>query len=161
MVAVIFFFCSLTNVILNTLKSLVLMRCNSKITNSIINAITYGFYTIVLKQVAEVDLTTSVIITIISNLLGVYISMVIMDKFTKKDKLWKYSVTTKNAIKNKELISELLKKGISYSAYHTEYNSKKYFSIDIFCKNVTDKKITKILLEDLGITKFYITEIDN
>ena len=95
MVAIIIFtVCSLVNVILSTMKTILTVR-STKVVASVINAVTYGFYAIVVKQLASLDLIVTVIVTIATNLIGVYISMWIMDKM-KKDCLWKISVTTKD-----------------------------------------------------------------
>ena len=46
---IIFFICSLINVMLSTLKTILTVKA-SKGVATIINAITYGFYAIVVKQ---------------------------------------------------------------------------------------------------------------
>ena len=84
---IIFTVCSLVNVILSTMKTILTVR-STKVVASIINAVTYGFYAIVVKQLASLDLTVTVIVTIATNLVGVYLSMWLMDKM-KKDCLWK------------------------------------------------------------------------
>ena len=91
---IIFTVCSLVNVILSTMKTILTVR-STKVVASVINAVTYGFYAIVVKQLASLDLTVTVIVTIATNLIGVYLSMWLMDKM-KKDCLWKISVTTKD-----------------------------------------------------------------
>ena len=84
---IVFFVCSLINVFLSTMKTLLMVRAgrNSAIA---INAICYGFYTLVVKQLASVDYMTAVIVTVITNIIGVWLSYVVLDKF-KKDKLWR------------------------------------------------------------------------
>ena len=84
---IIFFICSLINVMLSTLKTILTVKA-SKGVATIINAITYGFYAIVVKQLASLDLITTVTVTIITNIIGVYVSMWLLER-TKKDCLWK------------------------------------------------------------------------
>ena len=87
----VFFLCSLVNVMLSTCKTVLTVKA-SKGTATLINACTYGFYAIVVKQLASFDLIYTVSITIITNIIGVYVSLWILEKFSK-DKLWKIEVT--------------------------------------------------------------------
>ena len=90
---VVFFVCSLINVILNTLKTII-MHKEQKISSTIINAITYGFYAIIVVMTASaLDLWITILITIIANAIGVYGSMWVLERF-KKDSLWEITATT-------------------------------------------------------------------
>ena len=91
---IVFIVCSLINVILSTLKTLIMVNAGRG-SAIIINAVCYGFYTLVVKQLTSVDYVTAVTVTILANIVGVWISYKIMDLF-KKDKLWRITVTLKN-----------------------------------------------------------------
>jgi hypothetical protein len=92
MVILIFTVCSLINVMLNTVKTIIMYR-NEKLSSSLINAITYGFYTIIVVLMAgDMDLWLKIILTAGTNFVGVWASMAILDRF-KKDKLWKVEAT--------------------------------------------------------------------
>lgn len=89
----IFFICSLINVALNTLKTII-MHKEEKVSSTIINAITYGFYAIIVVMTASaLDLWITILITIVANAIGVYGSMWLLEKF-KKDSLWEITATT-------------------------------------------------------------------
>lgn len=91
---VIFSVCSIVNVMLNTIKTIIMYR-NEKISSALINAITYGFYTVVVVLMAgEMALWLKMILTAATNFIGVWLSMCIMDKINK-DKLWKVEITVK------------------------------------------------------------------
>ena len=92
-VIIIFCVCSLINVILSTLKTLIMVNAGEKM-SILINAICYGFYTLVVKQLTSVDYITAVVVTILANIVGVWISYRIMDLF-KKDKIWRITATLK------------------------------------------------------------------
>ena len=77
--ALIFFVCSFINVMLSTMKSILTVRSTKNVA-AIINAVTYGFYAIVVKQLADLDIPITVVVTILTNLIGVYLSMWILDK---------------------------------------------------------------------------------
>ena len=153
MVAIIIFtVCSLVNVILSTMKTILTVR-STKIVASVINAVTYGFYAIVVKQLASLDLTVTVIVTIATNLIGVYLSMWIMDKM-KKDCLWKISVTTKD----KSIIKKIENFDIEYTMSPIQYKKETYYSIEIFSKNQKDSTIIKNILNEYKV-KYNVTEI--
>lgn len=150
---IIFFICSLINVMLSTLKTILTVKA-SKGVATIINAITYGFYAIVVKQLASLDLITTVTITIITNIIGVYVSMWLLER-TKKDCLWKISVTTKD----NTLVEKLEKFSISYVMNPVQYKKQTYYNIDVFSENQKDSSIIENILKEYKV-KYNITEIN-
>lgn len=148
----VFFICSLINVILSTLKSILTVKSTKRVA-MFINAITYGFYAIVVKQLAELSIPVTVIVTILTNLIGVYTSMWFLEKI-KKDNLWKITVTTPSE-NLCEIAKELEKENIGYT----------YFSIterkgvmDIYSETSAQSEIIKEILKDYSV-KYCITEV--
>lgn len=150
---IIFFLCSLINVMLSTLKTILTVKA-SKGVATLINAITYGFYAIVVKQLASLDLITTVSVTIITNIIGVYVSMWLLEK-VKKDCLWKISITTKD----ENLINKIENFGIEYTVNPVEYKKHTYYSIEVFSENQKDSTIIKNILNEYNV-KYNVTEID-
>lgn len=150
---IVFFICSLINVMLSTLKTILTVKA-SKGVATIINAITYGFYAIVVKQLASLDLITTVTVTILTNIIGVYVSMWLLEK-TKKDCLWKISITTKN----NTLVEKLEKFSISYVMNPVQYKKQTYYNIDVFSENQKDSAIIENILKEYKV-KYNITEIN-
>lgn len=150
---IVFFICSLINVMLSTLKTILTVKA-SKGVATIINAITYGFYAIVVKQLASLDLITTVTVTIVTNIIGVYVSMWLLEK-TKKDCLWKISVTTKD----NTLAEKLEKFSISYVMNPVQYKKQTYYNIDVFSENQKDSSIIENILKEYKV-KYNITEIN-
>ena len=150
---IVFFICSLINVMLSTLKTILTVKA-SKGVATIINAITYGFYAIVVKQLASLDLITTVTVTIITNIIGVYVSMWFLER-TKKDCLWKISVTTKD----NTLVEKLEKFSISYVMNPVQYKKQTYYNIDVFSENQKDSSIIENILKEYKV-KYNITEIN-
>lgn len=149
-VIVVFCICSLVNVILSTLKTLIMVNAgrNSSIA---INAICYGFYTLVVKQLTSVDYVTAVVVTILANVVGVWISYKIMDLF-KKDKLWRITVT----LKNKKALDECMKNLEKYNIGFTPI--EKTNSIDIYSYNQKESAIIKNILGNYDY-KYFIQEM--
>ena len=149
-VIIVFCICSLVNVILSTLKTLIMVNAgrNSSIA---INAICYGFYTLVVKQLGAVDYVTAVVVTILANVVGVWISYKIMDLF-KKDKLWRITVT----LKNKKALDECKENLEKYNIGFTPI--EKTNSIDIYSYNQKESLIVKNILANYDY-KYFIQEM--
>jgi hypothetical protein len=150
---IIFFICSLINVMLSTMKSILTLRADRRVA-ALINAIAYGFNAIIVKQLASLDVSITVIVTIATNLIGVYLSRLIIDS-CKKECLWKISVTTKD----KDIIKKLEPFAISYTSNPVEYRNEFYYNIDIFSKTTKDSAIIRDILKEYKV-KYNITEIN-
>lgn len=146
---------NLINVILSTMKSIMTIK-STRLVATLINAISYGFYALIVKSMASYDTTTIVIVTILANLIGVYFSMWLLDKF-KKDKLWKVTVIAINdnywQIKN-----ALLDGGLSFNTYpiNTKYGDTTAF--DIFAGTQKESLLLKEILKPFKV-KYHIVEI--
>lgn len=92
---ILFAICTMVNVILNTLKSLLTIK-GGKVAASLINAVTFGFYTYIVVLTADDNLSTmwKIIITAACNLIGVYIVKLLEEKMNK-ERLWKIEATFK------------------------------------------------------------------
>ena len=150
MVILVFIVCSLVNVILSTLKTLIMVNAGRG-SAIIINAVCYGFYTLVVKQLGAVDYVTAVVVTIIANIVGVWISYKIMDLF-KKDKLWRITVT----LKNKKALDECRENLEKYNIGFTPI--EKTNSIDIYSYNQKESAIIKNILGNYDY-KYFIQEM--
>ena len=149
-VVIIFIVCSLINVILSTLKTLIMVNAgrNSAI---FINAVCYGFYTLVVKQLTSVDYATAVVVTVITNIVGVWASYKIMDLF-KKDKLWRITVTLKNKQEFERCCNQLKKYNIGFTPI------EKTNSLDIYSYNQKESLIIKNILNNYK-HKYFIQEM--
>ena len=117
----------------------------------IINAICYGFYTLVVKQLGAVDYITAVTVTILANIVGVWISYKIMDLF-KKDKLWRITVTLKTLEEHSSCVEELIKYNIGF----TRINDS--LSIDIYSYNQKESAVIKNILNNYK-HKYFVQEM--
>lgn len=154
---IIFFIITLVNVILSTVKSILTVKASRKVA-ALINAIAYGFYAVVVKQMATVSTSTVVIVTVLCNLIGVYFSMWLLEKF-KKDVLWKITVIPKIDAAD-ALKAKLIENGLGFNFYpiNTKYGSQ--IGFDIFSATQEESKIIKDIFQEVGMIKYYILEID-
>lgn len=155
---VIFFIITLINVVLSTMKSVLTVKA-SRTSAALINAIAYGFYALVVKQMASVDITTVVLMTVISNLIGVYFSMWLLDKF-KNDMLWKITVIPE-ADKTEGIKEGLVNAGLGFNEYQVNTKYGNQSALDIFSQTQAESKQIKDILKDGGRVKYHISEIRN
>jgi hypothetical protein len=145
---ILFVICQFINVALNTAKTII-MHKEEKISSSIINAITYGFYAIIVVMTASaLPLWITIIITILTNLIGVYGSMWLLDRF-KKDSLWEIVATTDR--ENLEEIREYLNVceiAHNYNLVDNYKNSKVVFRI--YSENQKQSEEIKYILDKVG-----------
>lgn len=89
----LFALCTAVNVILSTIKSILTVN-GGKVSASLINAITYGFYSyvIVLTSADGMSIWLKMAITAVCNFVGVYFVKWIEEK-ARKDRLWKVELT--------------------------------------------------------------------
>lgn len=89
----LFALCTAVNVILSTIKSILTVN-GGKVSASLINAITYGFYSyvIVLTSADGMPIWLKMAITAVCNFVGVYFVKWIEEK-ARKDRLWKVELT--------------------------------------------------------------------
>jgi hypothetical protein len=83
---------NILNVIIQTIKSIVTIKCNKWVA-SIVNAVAYGLYTyIVVLTASDLDLWFKIAVTAFANLIGVWVVKYFEEK-NRKDKLWKIEAT--------------------------------------------------------------------
>ena len=152
---IVFIVCQFINVGLNTAKTII-MHKEEKISSSIINAITYGFYAIIVVMTASaLPLWITIVITLITNLIGVYGSMWLLERF-KKDSLWEIVATTDR--KNLEEIREYLnicEIAHNYNLVDNYKNSQVVFRI--YSENQKQSVETKYILDKLN-AKYIVHE---
>ncbi len=142
---IVFVVCQFINVGLNTAKTII-MHKEEKISSSIINAVTFGFYAIIVVMTASaLPLWITILITVVTNLFGVYGSMWLLDKF-KKDSLWEIVATIKEERYEPIVLLELDRYNISYNYMWTD-SKDKAMVLNIYSKNQKESAIIKTLLD--------------
>lgn len=147
---IVFTVCQLINVALNTAKTII-MHKEEKISSSIINAITFGFYAIIVVMTASaLPLWITILITTATNLVGVYGSMWVLERF-KKDKLWEIVANVKLSQQQLDLFeSYLIHRHISYNLIklygENILDEKMAFTAHIYSENQKQSELIKTLL---------------
>lgn len=88
----LFVILNVVNVVIQTVKSIATIKCGKGMA-SIVNAIAYGLYTVVVVYtVCDLPLWLKVVVVGVANLIGVYVVKLLEEK-ARKDKLWKVEAT--------------------------------------------------------------------
>ena len=150
----VFFILQLVNVIVSTMRSVLTIK-GSKHTAVLVNTISYTFYAGVVKLMTGQTLPVVLVVTAITNIIGVYLAMFILSKM-QKDKLWVFNATAK--------IDYAHFQGIAYAIsscdlpyIYNEVVKDKLYTFQIFAYTQDDSKKAIEILEKSG-AKYYVTE---
>ena len=148
---IIFSILQLINVFFSTIKTLTQIK-GTKLQATLMNSFYYAFYTIVVIFMnAEFALWVKVLITFITNLIGVYASMTLLERM-KKDKLWKIEFTV-NADFKSNIKNELEKVEVPNSYQ----DLGKHCMFTCFCAKQEDSKNVKNIIYKYN-GKYFVSE---
>lgn len=143
-------------VILNTVTNIAKIKC-SKLIASLTSAICYGFYVIVVVATASNQpIWVKMLLTAITNVIGVYVGMWVMEKL-RKDKLWKIEITIRDAIEAYQFESILREKNISFNSVVCENND---IILNVYSKSQKESEIIKKALAEATTAKYIIHQSD-
>lgn len=149
---IIFIILNITNVIIQTIKSLVTVKCG-KTTAALINAAAYALYTyVIVLTVCDLPLWLKAIIVGACNLVGVYVVKLIEER-ARRSKLWKVEATV-SAEHTENLCSVL---NYSHIPYNYILNIGKYTIFNIYCETQRESVIAKEILEQYN-AKYFVSE---
>lgn len=144
------------NVLVNTSRSLLTIK-GGKWIASIMNAVCYGYYTIIIVITAtyEMPLLVKCIAVAFVNFIGVFTVKYCEEKM-QKDKMWIYNATAK--VNTNKLINviELLKE-INVKLVYTTVVENELYTMQIFSNTPKESEMIKAILENYGI-KYYAIE---
>lgn len=149
---VIFSVLTIINVLFSTIKSIVTIN-GSKTVASIVSALYYGYYNIVIiYTVADFPLWQKISVTFFANLVGVWL-VKWGEERSRKDKLWKVEATLPNDNTVKEAISKLKEKDIPLNYIDIE----KYVILNCYCSTKEQSTTVKTILSNYGV-KYFVNE---
>lgn len=152
---IIFITLNILNVIIQTIKNLVTIKCGKGIA-AVVNAIAFGLYTVVtVYMMCELPLAWKAIIVALCNLVGVYVVKWFEEK-ARKDKLWKVEATIYNYNHDPEwddCIIALKDSGIPFNYIDIQ----KYILINCYCATQTESTKVKQILDKYN-AKYFVSE---
>jgi uncharacterized protein YebE (UPF0316 family) len=144
MTSIIYFIAlQLLNVVISTFKSVLTIRGTKEVA-ALINALAYSINIVIVYLVSK-DMPLLIIIssTMITNLIGVYVGLSILEKL-RKERLWRIQ-TTISTNKVKDFKADLLASNIKFISYETTWDDFKV--VDIFSKTREDSKLIKVIID--------------
>lgn len=150
----LFFGLQVINVILNSVKTLIMAKTDNAHMSAGINALTFGFYTLVVNQIAHLDLWVTVPVTVVTNVIGVYLSYWLFRKL-KKDSLWKIEIYCPQQYDHEIIIAECQNAKIPFAETSPNF-------LTVYCYTQAHSRAVKDALKltaEHG-TKYNITEIN-
>ena len=149
---ILFIVLNVVNVIIQTVKSIATIKCGKTLA-SIINAIAYGLYTIVVVYtMCDLPLWSKALIVGLANLVGVYVVKLIEEK-SRKDKLWKIECTIPSE-QAMYLCYDLHEK-VPFNYFET--SNKDYVIFNIYCANQNQSAYVKECLTTRK-AKYFVSE---
>jgi hypothetical protein len=148
----IFIILNVLNVIIQTIKALATIKCG-KVGASIINAIAFGLYTVVVVYtVCELPLWFKVIVVAVANFIGVFFVKWLEEKF-RKEKLWKVELTIPRGV-SPEIFSEYFN---TNSIPFNYIDIDRYVIFNCFCATGEDTEKVIEIAEKYG-GKYFVSE---
>ena len=143
-ILIYFIILQMLNVVVSTIKSVLTIK-GTKLTAAIISSVSYSINIIIVFLVSkDLGLIESVAVTVITNLVGVYTGLTILEKL-RKEQLWRIQ-TTVSSLKVDEYKQSLLDHNIKFISYETSWSE--YKVVDIFSSTKEESNIIKeIILE--------------
>lgn len=148
----LFIVLNIANVMLQTFKTLCTVN-SGKWMAAIMNALAYGFYTIVIVyMMCDLPLLVKAAIVGGCNLIGVYIVKYLEEK-KKKDKLWKIEFTVKDCC-FQEILNYLDSGNIPYN--YTKM-PQDYVAFYAFCNTQAESEQVRDIITDYG-ARYFVSE---
>lgn len=153
---VAFIVLNVINVILQTVKSIATVKCKP-LSAAVVNAVAYGLYTVVVVYTATdaLDLFGKVVVTALTNLVGVYVVKKIEEK-NRKDKLWKVEATLRSQNiepQYDDCIIELKENNIPFNYIDAD----KYIIVNCYCATQKESIQVKTILDKYH-AKYFVSE---
>lgn len=143
---------NILNVIIQTVKSIVTIKCN-KYVASIVNAVAYGLYTyIVILMNCELSLAFKIVVVALANLVGVFVVKHVEEK-NRKSKLWKIEFTVAGTLT--PTIDELLR--LAKVPHNYIENVGRYTIFNAYCATENESKIVKEIINKYN-AKYFVNE---
>lgn len=144
---IIYFIFQLINVITSAIKSILLIK-GTRFVAILTNTIHYTINALVVYFIGkQTNIFIIILITILTNIIGIYIGLFIIDK-TRKEQLWRISATVKSE-NYYLLINDLLDNHIKFVHFDTQW--EKISLIDVFSQSKEESKIINQLFKKYNV----------
>lgn len=148
---VTFIIMNIVNVIIQTIKSIVTVKCR-KTPAAVVNAVAYGLYTyIMVLTMCDLPMLTKCIVVALCNFIGVWVVKFGEEK-ARKDKLWKVEMTLPP--EHAERVHGMLQLvGIP----HNYIDVEKYVLFNCYCATQKESTRVRAIANDFN-AKYFVSE---
>jgi hypothetical protein len=150
-VIAIFTALQLLNVILQSARSLIMAKMDSPHMSALINALAFGIYVVIVRQISDIDLIITVTVTVITNVIGVYVAYLILKKI-KRDSLWKIEMVTKHPAEYEKICNALKSQEIGYSRMNGRI-------VTAYAEGQAESQAVKAIIDSCVTVRYNVTEI--
>lgn len=145
-----FIFFNILNVVIQTVKSIVTIKCNKWVA-AIVNAVAYGLYTyIVVLTASDIDLWFKIIVVALANLVGVFVVKWVEEK-KRKDRLWKVELTVPAEY------TEAVHFDLRTIPHSYIKDLGKYTLFNFYCATQAESAKVKAIVDQYG-AKYFVSE---
>ena len=148
--ALIYLLIQFIDVVSSTIKSIVTIKASKRVA-SIVNTLHYTINAVVVKLISGQGFVVVIVVTALTNLIGVPLGKAIVEHFTK-DRLWVYNATIKCTW---DKIVEL--KMLDINSLYTEIDTDKMYKMEIYSYSKANSSIIKNVLKKNN-AKWYIID---
>lgn len=146
-----FIFFNVLNVVIQTVKSIVTIKCNKWVA-AVVNAVAYGLYTyIVVLTASDIDLWFKIVVVALANLVGVFIVKWFEEK-KRKEMLWKVEFTVEAELT--KVIDALLSLG---GVPHNYIDVGRHTIFNAFCATSKESESVKEIIKKYD-AKYFVSE---
>ena len=146
-----FIFFNILNVVIQTAKSIVTIKCNKWVA-AVVNAVAYGLYTyIVVLTASDIDLWFKIIVVALANLVGVFIVKWVEEK-KRKEMLWKIEFTI-----NREFLENVKTLLTLAKVPHSYIEIGKNVIINAYCATGKESESVKEIIKKYN-AKYFVSE---
>ena len=152
--ALIYLLIQFIDVVSSTIKNIVTIKASKRVA-SIVNTLHYTINAVVVKLISGQGFVVVIVVTVLTNLIGVPLGKAIVEHFTK-DRLWVYNATIKCTL---DKIVELKKtfKMLDINSLYTEIDTDKMYKMEIYSYSKANSSIIKNVLKKNN-AKWYIID---
>ena len=146
-----FIFFNILNVVIQTIKSIVTIKCTKWIA-SVVNAVAYGLYTyIAVLTASDIDLWFKIIVVALANLVGVFIVKWVEEK-KRKEMLWKIEFTI-----NREFLENVKTLLTLAKVPHSYIEIGKNVIVNAYCATGKESESVKEIIKKYN-AKYFVSE---
>lgn len=131
------------NVILQSLRTLLMAKVDCPHKNAAMNAVAFGFYVVIVQQVANVPLTITIPLTVVTNVIGIYATFAIFRKM-RRDELWKVEIFAKTPEITAQILETLRSQEIPVTEHAPQF-------VTAYCYNQAQSTITRNVIKQWGV----------